>query len=155
MMDNIIASKLYRPGSVGYVSKSGGMSNELNNILSLYTNGTYEGIAIGGDRYLGSTSTGHSLRYEEDPECKLLVLLGEVSGIEEYRVIEVKDRSIKTPTIPWAIGTCAKMFMTEAQFGHAGSLANSDMETADAKNRAMHETGASSYPRHSRTYLKC
>jgi len=47
-MDNIIASKLYRPGSVGYVSKSGGMSNELNNILSLYTNGTYEGIAIGG-----------------------------------------------------------------------------------------------------------
>jgi hypothetical protein len=26
MMDNIIVSKLYRPGSVGYVSKSGGMS---------------------------------------------------------------------------------------------------------------------------------
>jgi ATP citrate (pro-S)-lyase len=34
MMDNIISSKLYRAGSVGYVSKSGGMSNELNNILS-------------------------------------------------------------------------------------------------------------------------
>ena len=30
MMDNIISSKLYRSGSVGYVSKSGGMSNELN-----------------------------------------------------------------------------------------------------------------------------
>ena len=44
MMDNIIASKLYRAGSVGYVSKPGGMSNELNNILSL-NNGTYE------DRY--------------------------------------------------------------------------------------------------------
>ncbi|KAG6804749.1 hypothetical protein H0H93_006933, partial [Arthromyces matolae] len=38
MMDNIISSKLYRAGSVGYVSKSGGMSNELNNILSLVTN---------------------------------------------------------------------------------------------------------------------
>ena len=25
MLDNIIASKLYRPGSVAYVSKSGGM----------------------------------------------------------------------------------------------------------------------------------
>ena len=35
MMDNILASKLYRAGSVAYVSKSGGMSNELNNILSL------------------------------------------------------------------------------------------------------------------------
>ena len=142
MMDNIIASKLYRPGSVGYVSKSGGMSNELNNILSLYTNGTYEGIAIGGDRYPGSTFIDHLLRYEQDPECKLLVLLGEVGGIEEYRVIEaVKEGTIKKPIIAWAIGTCAKMFATEVQFGHAGSMANSDMETADAKNRAMREAG--------------
>ncbi|KAF8181680.1 hypothetical protein K438DRAFT_1840774 [Mycena galopus ATCC 62051] len=34
-MDNNIASKLYRAGSIVYVLKSGGMSNELNNILSL------------------------------------------------------------------------------------------------------------------------
>ncbi|KAI0305339.1 citrate synthase-like protein [Multifurca ochricompacta] len=142
MMDNIIASKLYRPGSVGYVSKSGGMSNELNNILSLYTNGTYEGIAIGGDRYPGSTFIDHLIRYEQDPECKMLVLLGEVGGIEEYRVIEaVKDGRITKPIVAWAIGTCAKMFTTEVQFGHAGSLANSDTETADAKNRAMRAAG--------------
>ncbi|TFK47509.1 ATP-citrate synthase [Heliocybe sulcata] len=142
MMDNIISSKLYRPGSVGYVSKSGGMSNELNNILSLYTNGTYEGIAIGGDRYPGTTFIDHLLRYEADPECKMLVLLGEVGGVEEYRVIEaVKKGVIKKPIIAWAIGTCAKMFATEVQFGHAGSLANSDMETADAKNKAMRAAG--------------
>ncbi|KAF9525226.1 ATP citrate lyase isoform 2 [Crepidotus variabilis] len=142
MMDNIISSKLYRPGSVGYVSKSGGMSNELNNILSLVTNGTYEGIAIGGDRYPGSTFIDHLLRYEQDPDCKMLVLLGEVGGIEEYRVIDaVKKGIIKKPIVAWAIGTCAKMFATEVQFGHAGSMANSDMETADAKNRAMREAG--------------
>ena len=142
MMDNIIASKLYRSGSVGYVSKSGGMSNELNNILSLVTNGTYEGIAIGGDRYPGSTFIDHLLRYEADPECKMLVLLGEVGGVEEYRVIEaVRSGKIKKPIVAWAIGTCAKMFTTEVQFGHAGSMANSDMETADAKNRAMRAAG--------------
>ena len=141
-MDNIIASKLYRPGSVGYVSKSGGMSNELNNILSLTTNGTYEGIAIGGDRYPGSTFIDHLLRYENDPECKMLVLLGEVGGVEEYRVIDaVKKGLIKKPIVAWAIGTCAKMFTTEVQFGHAGSMANSDMETADAKNAAMKAAG--------------
>ncbi|GBE87686.1 Probable ATP-citrate synthase subunit [Sparassis crispa] len=142
MMDNIIASKLYRPGSVGYVSKSGGMSNELNNILSLVTNGTYEGIAIGGDRYPGSTFIDHLLRYEQDPECKMLVLLGEVGGIEEYRVIDaVKKGIIRKPIVAWAIGTCAKMFTTEVQFGHAGSMANSDRETADAKNSAMRAAG--------------
>src|ERR1700722_12428150 len=142
MMDNIIASKLYRAGSVGYVSKSGGMSNELNNILSLVTNGTYEDIAIGGDRYPGSTFIDHLLRYEQDPEYKMLVLLGEVGGIEEYRVIDaVKKGIIKKPIVAWAIGTCAKMFTTEVQFGHAGSMANSEMETADAKNKAMRSAG--------------
>ncbi|CAE6405971.1 unnamed protein product [Rhizoctonia solani] len=142
MMDNIISSKLYRPGSVGYVSKSGGMSNELNNILSLVTNGTYEGIAIGGDRYPGTSFIDHLLRYEADPECKMLVLLGEVGGVEEYRVIDaVNQGQITKPIVAWAIGTCAKMFATEVQFGHAGSMANSDRETADAKNAAMRAAG--------------
>ncbi|PWN44658.1 putative ATP citrate lyase subunit 1 [Ceraceosorus guamensis] len=142
MMDNILASKLYRPGSVGYVSKSGGMSNELNNILSLQTNGTYEGIAIGGDRYPATTFLDHLIRYEKDPNCKLLVLLGEVGGVEEYRVIDaVKKGEITKPIVAWAIGTCAKMFTTEVQFGHAGSMANSDAETASAKNAAMKAAG--------------
>ncbi|GAA5977374.1 hypothetical protein JCM10908_004956 [Rhodotorula pacifica] len=142
MIDNILSSKLYRAGSVGYVSKSGGMSNELNNILALTTDGTYEGIAIGGDRYPGTTFIDHLLRYEADPNCKLLVLLGEVGGIEEYRAIEaVKAGVIKKPIIAWAIGTCAKMFTTDVQFGHAGSMANSDLETAEAKNNAMRAAG--------------
>lgn len=42
-LDNIIACKLYRPGSVGFVSKSGGMSNEMYNVLSRATDGLYEG----------------------------------------------------------------------------------------------------------------
>ncbi|ORZ11896.1 citrate synthase-like protein [Absidia repens] len=142
MMDNIVASKLYRPGSVAYVSKSGGMSNELNNIVSRTTDGVYEGVAIGGDRYPGSTFIDHLLRYEQDPNCKMLVLLGEVGGVEEYKVIEaVRNGTIKKPVVAWCIGTCAKMFTTDVQFGHAGAMANSDLETADAKNKAMRAAG--------------
>ncbi|MCJ1403563.1 citrate synthase [Xylographa trunciseda] len=142
MMDNIVASKLYRKGSVGYVSKSGGMSNELNNIISNTTDGVYEGVAIGGDRYPGTTFIDHMLRYQADPECKLLLLLGEVGGIEEYKVIEaVKNGTITKPVVAWAIGTCASMFKTEVQFGHAGSFANSQLETAAMKNRSMKEAG--------------
>ncbi|ANB14522.1 succinate--CoA ligase (GDP-forming) subunit alpha [Sugiyamaella lignohabitans] len=142
MMDNIVASKLYRPGSVAYVSKSGGMSNELNNIIAQTTNGVYEGVAIGGDRYPGTTFIDHILRYQADPNCKIIALLGEVGGVEEYRVIEaVKSGKITKPIVAWAIGTCASMFKTEVQFGHAGSMANSDLETATAKNAAMKAAG--------------
>ncbi|KAI2773708.1 citrate synthase [Daldinia loculata] len=142
MMDNIVASKLYRKGSVGYVSKSGGMSNELNNIISQNTDGVYEGIAIGGDRYPGTTFIDHMLRYQQDPDCKILLLLGEVGGVEEYKVIDaVKQGVITKPIVAWAIGTCASMFKTEVQFGHAGSFANSQLETAAMKNKQMKEAG--------------
>ncbi|KAK5165485.1 ATP citrate lyase subunit 1 [Saxophila tyrrhenica] len=142
MMDNIVASKLYRKGSVGYVSKSGGMSNELNNIIANTTDGVYEGVAIGGDRYPGTTFIDHLLRYQADPECKILVLLGEVGGVEEYRVIEaVKNGTITKPIVAWAIGTVAGMLKTEVQFGHAGSFANSQLETANMKNKSMKDAG--------------
>ncbi|XP_022711313.1 ATP-citrate synthase-like [Varroa jacobsoni] len=143
MMDNILASKLYRPGSVAYVSRSGGMSNELNNIVSRNTDGVYEGVAIGGDRYPGSTFMDHILRYEADPEVKMIVLLGEVGGVEEYDVCQaIEDKRITKPLVAWCIGTCAGMFASEVQFGHAGACANSQKETAIAKNLALKQAGA-------------
>ena len=41
---------VYNLFSVGYVSRSGGLSNELNNIIARNTDGVCEGVAIGGDR---------------------------------------------------------------------------------------------------------
>lgn len=114
MIDNIIASKLYRPGSVCYVSKSGGMSNELNNIISRFTDGVLEGVAIGGDRFPCSNFIDHALKYQENPDCKMIVLLGEVGGAEEYKLVEaVKSGRITKPVIAWCLGTCADMFTSE------------------------------------------
>ncbi|UXI21134.1 ovochymase-2 [Sarcoptes scabiei] len=143
MMDNLLSSKLHRPGSVAYVSRSGGMSNELNNIISRSTNGVYEGVAIGGDRYPGTTFLDHLLRYEADPNIKMMVLLGEVGGVEEYDVCKaLKEKKITKPLIAWCIGTCASMLNSEVQFGHAGASANSERETAVAKNRALKDNGS-------------
>lgn len=142
MLDNVIASKLYRPGSVAYVSRSGGMSNELNNIISRNTNGVYEGIAIGGDRYPGTTFIDHLLRFEADEKVKMMVLLGEVGGTDEYEVVRAKKSGkITKPIVCWCIGTCARFFSYDVQFGHAGAQARGDTETAVAKNKALREAG--------------
>ncbi|XP_057668434.1 ATP-citrate synthase isoform X1 [Diorhabda carinulata] len=143
MMDNILHSKLYRPGSVAYVSRSGGMSNELNNIVSKATDGVYEGVAIGGDRYPGTTFMDHIMRYQADDNIKMIILLGEVGGTEEYQVCQaLESKKITKPLVAWCIGTCAGMFTSEVQFGHAGSCANSNLETATAKNEALKTAGA-------------
>ncbi|XP_078501561.1 ATP-citrate synthase isoform X2 [Lissotriton helveticus] len=143
MLDNILASKLYRPGSVAYVSRSGGMSNELNNIISRTTDGVFEGVAIGGDRYPGSTFMDHILRYQDTPGVKMIVVLGEVGGTEEYKICQgIQEGRITKPVVCWCIGTCATMFTSEVQFGHAGACANEASETAVAKNQAMKDAGA-------------
>lgn len=142
-INNILASKLHRPGSVGFVSKSGGMSNEMYNIISRNTNGLYEGIAIGGDTYPGSTLLDHLLRYEANPHIKMLVCLGEVGGTDEYDVVEaLRDGRITKPLCVWVTGTCAKIFPGEVQFGHAGAKAQDDSESAEAKNKALKKAGA-------------
>ncbi len=141
-IENIVNSKLHRAGSCGLVTRSGGLFNELSNIIAINADGISEGVAIGGDRFVGSVFIDNLLRMENNPEVKYMILLGEVGGTEEYKVIDaVKNGQIKKPIIAWCIGTIAKHFSSGVQFGHAGASANADAETAAAKNTAMAEAG--------------
>lgn len=141
--ENIVDCKLFRPGSVGFVSKSGGLSSECYNIIARNADGLYEGIAIGGDAYPGSTLLEHILRYEAIPAVKMIVALGEIGGTEELRIVEsLKAGKIKKPLVIWVTGTCSTMFPAGVQFGHAGAKAGSALETAQAKNAALKEAGA-------------
>jgi succinyl-CoA synthetase alpha subunit/citrate synthase len=142
-IENIIASKLYRPGCVGFVSKSGGLLNEAFNIISRNSDGVYEGMAIGGDRYPGSTMLDHILRYEANPDIKMIACLGELGGEDEYKIIKaLKEGKISKPLIAWVTGTCGPVLPASVQFGHAGARADSQMETAHAKNEAFRAAGA-------------
>ncbi|KAG6764067.1 hypothetical protein POTOM_031524 [Populus tomentosa] len=195
-IDNIIACKLYRPGSVGFVSKSvsihsiaplsfltclsikpevsfghctyllslssyspllyvkgsknnasfpmqGGMSNELYNTIARVTDGIYEGIAIGGDVFPGSTLSDHVLRFNNIPQVKMIVVLGELGGRDEYSLVEaLKQGKVNKPVVAWVSGTCARLFKSEVQFGHAGAKSGGEMESAQAKNQALKDAGA-------------
>lgn len=154
-IENIVESKLYRPGSVGFVSKSGGLSNESYNIIARNSDGLYEGFAIGGDRYPGSTLVQHLERMNRNPDIKMLACLGEVGGEDEYAIVDaLKDKRITKPLVVWVTGTCSAAFPSEVQFGHAGARADSKRETAEAKNQALQEAGAI-VPRSFDDYDKC
>jgi succinyl-CoA synthetase alpha subunit len=152
-IENILDTNLHIPGFVGFVSKSGGMSNEMYNMIALACGpkndegkaypALYEGISIGGDKYPGSTLLEHLLRYEANPAIKMLVMLGEVGGEDEYEIVDaLKSGKIKKPLVAWVTGTCARLFPGEVQFGHAGAKAGAEKESADAKNKALREAGA-------------
>ena len=140
--DNILRARLYHPGSVGLVSKSGGITNEMFNLLSRATDGIYEGIAIGGDSYPGTTLLDHLLRFQANPNIKLMVSLGEIGGQQEYDIVQAKQNNQLTkPLIMLVPGTSAKIFPWEVQFGHAGAKAGKAEESAQAKNQALKNAG--------------
>jgi ATP citrate (pro-S)-lyase len=146
-IDNILECQLnVKKGSVGFVTRSGGLLNELSYIVSHNTNGVNQAISIGGDRYPGSNFIDYILDMERNPEIKMIILLGEVGGIQELLVSEAKKNNLITkPIIGWCMGTSAEFinntYGSNIQFGHAGASANSDLESAIFKNRYMKESG--------------
>lgn len=79
----------------------------------------------------------------ENVRVKMMVLLGELGGEEEYKIAKaLMQKRITKPLVAWCIGTCADCITSEVQFGHAGASANAALETAAAKNAALKAAGA-------------
>ncbi len=141
--ENLLASKLHRPGSVGLVTKSGGLLNELCAICARNADGVREAVAVGGDAYPGSTLLDHALRYQRDSGVAIILLLGELGGTDEYAVADaIKAKKITKPLVALVTGSCAAFFPGEVQFGHAGAKSGAERESADAKNKALAAAGA-------------
>ena len=55
-------------------------------------------------------------------QIKMIVVLGELGGRDEYSLVEaLKQGKINKPVVAWVSGTCARLFKSEVQFGHAVS----------------------------------
>jgi hypothetical protein len=53
----------------------------------------------------------------------MMVVLGELGGRDEYSLVEaLKQRKVQKPVVAWVSGTCARLFKSEVQFGHAVSF---------------------------------
>lgn len=75
-------------------------------------------------------------------QIKMIVVLGELGGRDEYGVVDaLKAGSITKPVVAWVSGTCAALFKSEVQFGHAGARSGGDDESAQAKNKALRDAG--------------
>ena len=54
------------------------------------------------------------------------------------QVEALKDGRIKKPVVAWVSGTCAKLFKSEVQFGHAGAKSGGQAESAQARAHACY-----------------
>jgi succinyl-CoA synthetase alpha subunit len=135
------AAKAYTPGSVGVMSRSGGMTTEISSTLTASGLGQSTAVSIGGDAIIGSTYTELMPLFEADEETQAIVIYTEPGGRMEADLARyVTENDSRLPIVAFMAGR----FMDEMpgmSFGHAGTIVEGKADTATEKIARLQEAG--------------
>jgi succinyl-CoA synthetase alpha subunit len=135
--------KAFKPGIVGVMSRSGGMTTEICNALSASGLGESTAISIGGDPVIGSTYAELMPLFEADPDTKAIVIYSEPGGTAEAELARwAKEHKSRLPIVAFVAGR----FMDDMpgmSFGHAGTVVEKKVDSPADKIRRMREAGIS------------
>ncbi len=141
---NLKLCNLYRPGSFGVLTKSGGLSNEAMWLCAQNGDGISSAVAIGGDAYPGTDFVTYLEMFENDPDTKAVVIIGEVGGSLEEEAAEWLGAEKRRIRVVAAIGgTCQEVLPQGMKFGHAGAKeGKKGAGSARSKMNALRDAGA-------------
>lgn len=133
--------KAYGRGPVGIMSRSGGMTTEIANLLTQHGIGQSTCVSIGGDPIVGSTYTDLMPLFEADPETRAVVIFGEPgSGFEEALADHVAERSPRLPVVAFLAGRFADE-MPGVRFGHAAAMVEGERGSTRGKIARLTKAG--------------
>lgn len=133
--------KAYSPGPVGVISRSGGMTTEIANLLTINGIGQSTCISIGGDPIVGSNFLDLVPLFEKDPQTKAVVIFCEPGGTVEERLSEyVLEHKTELPLIAFVAGRFADD-MPGVRFGHAGAIVEGDRGSTRSKIEKFNSAG--------------
>jgi succinyl-CoA synthetase alpha subunit len=134
----IIPGEICLEGGVGLVSRSGTLTYQIVHELTGVGVGQSTCIGIGGDPIIGTGFVDVLAWFEDDPETRAMVLIGEIGGDDEERAAEyIRDRVTK-PVVAYVAGFTAP---PGKRMGHAGAIVTGSRGTARAKAEAFEAVG--------------
>ena len=135
----IMPGNMFKPGRIGLISRSGTLTYEVSVNLATAGFGQSTAVGIGADPVV-FTNVPELLRlFEEDPDTDLVVLVGEVGGMQEEEAAEYIKKSMTKPVVAYIAGLNAPQ---EKRMGHAGAIIQGDGRgTAQSKVSALQEAG--------------
>jgi succinyl-CoA synthetase alpha subunit len=136
------AEEAYRKGSIGIVSKSGGMTTETAQVVQNAGFGISTAMDIGGDKIAGTSFVEALEMFEEDDQTEAVVIFGELGGTYENQVAEMLERGDFTkPVVTFITGKFTESMPTQ-QYGHAGAVIRGDRDKPSYKEKVLRESGA-------------
>ncbi|PSH00163.1 MAG: succinate--CoA ligase subunit alpha [Nanohaloarchaea archaeon SW_4_43_9] len=134
--------KVYKPGKIGIVSKSGGMTTETAWVVRQAGFGVSTAIGLGGDRIECTTFADALKMFESDDQTEAAVIFGELGGTYENKAAElIEQGAFSKPLVAFIAGKFTEE-MPSQRYGHAGAVIREDTDKPSYKEKRLREAGA-------------
>lgn len=134
----IMPGHIHKEGPIGVVSRSGTLTYEVVYNLTLNGIGQSTCVGLGGDPIIGTRFVDVLEMFNNDPETKGIVMVGEIGGQDEQAAADYIKKHVKKPVAGFIAGRTAP---TGKRMGHAGAIISSGDSTAEAKRKILQDAG--------------
>ncbi|MDP2903285.1 MAG: succinate--CoA ligase subunit alpha [Methylovulum sp.] len=142
-MLGIMPGHIYLQGNVGIVGRSGTLGYEAADQMKRLGIGVSTSVGIGGDPINGSSHRDILDYFEQDPETKVVLMIGEIGGPQEVEAGQFANGQMTKPVVAYIAGLTAP---EGRRMGHAGAIISSASESATAKVAILRELGVTICP---------
>ncbi len=132
--------RVYKPGSLGVMTRSGSLTNEVTSMAVREGFGVSTLIGVGGDPVPGSRFAEFLPAFQADPETEAVLIIGELGGTMEEEVAQAMQAGIYTkPLVAFVGGQTAP---EGKKMGHAGAIVTGGTGSVADKLAALETAGA-------------
>ena len=137
-MLGIMPDHIYMEGNVGVVGRSGTLGYEAASQMKDRGIGITTSVGIGGDPINGSSHRDILEHFENDPDTKAVMMIGEIGGPQEAEAAEYFKNHMTKPLVAYIAGLTAPK---GRRMGHAGAIVSGVGESAAEKVALLEAAG--------------
>ena len=134
----ILPGRVFTAGPVGLVSRSGTLTYEVVHELSRRGIGQSTCVGVGGDPVIGTRFVDVLALFEQDPQTRAVVLIGEIGGTDEEEAAAFIRERMTKPVVAFISGRTAP---PGKRMGHAGAIISGRTGTPQSKVEALTRAG--------------